>query len=129
MALANFGTTIVLISQPCKRKLRFRKNWFYDKEQLTAIKLMNTNVSIKREGQGRGLLQVTNCIQEGHLVLVSQKTEVLLIKRKKINPISFPVQKVNISPSSAVKYLGVRLDTKLNFKVHADKIAQKTATQ
>lgn len=73
------------------------------------------------------LMRVSNWIQQRRLALAPQKTEaVLLTKRRKIEPICFVVQGVNIIPSSAVKYLGVWLDTKLTFKTHIENTILKS---
>lgn len=72
------------------------------------------------------LLRVSNWMQQRRLALAPEKTEaVLLTKRRKIQPITFSIHRVNIKPCGALKYLGVWLDTKLNFKVHVNKTVQK----
>lgn len=72
------------------------------------------------------LLRVSNWIQERGLALAPEKTEaVLLTKKRKIQPINFTLQGVNIKPRSAVKYLGVWLDNKLTFNVHIEKTVEK----
>lgn len=72
------------------------------------------------------LQRVSNWMEERGLRLAPEKTEaVLLTTRRKVGPICFDVQKVQIIPSKAIKYLGVWLDMKLTFAEHTKRTVQK----
>lgn len=66
------------------------------------------------------------------MTVASHKTEaVLLTRKRKISPVQFYIQGTVIYPSNSLKYLGVWLDTKLNFADHINKTitkAEKTVT-
>lgn len=86
--------------------------------------LMNTvNLVIQR---------VVNWMEDNRLTVALYKTEaVLLTKKRKISPVNFYIQGAVIHPSKSLKYLGVWLDTKLNFSDHINKMitkAEKTLT-
>lgn len=74
-----------------------------------------------------GLLRVAKWLKEHQLELAPQKTEaVLLSKRRKISRVFFDVEGVTVEPSNAVRYLGVWLDTKLTFACHVKKTIEKS---
>lgn len=74
----------------------------------------------------RVLLRVMNWMEEMGLTLAPEKTEaVLLTTRRNVSPISFRLQHVNISLSSAIKYLGIWLDTKLTFAEQVNRVTKK----
>lgn len=80
----------------------------------------------------RGLERVANSMDNLSLELAPQKTEaVLLTKRRKLTPITFNLKGTTIALSKAVKYLGVWLDTKLSFVEHVNQTiikVEKTTT-
>lgn len=62
MALAtskNLGVGILIISEPNRNALRGRKDWFYDADLNTAIKIIDPNITIKDQGHGNGFSFVT----------------------------------------------------------------------
>ena len=62
------------------------------------------------------------------LELADHKTEtVLFTSRKKIETITFDVGQCTTTPQPNVRYLGVMLDTRLNFKAHVEYAAAKAA--
>ena len=66
-----------------------------------------------------GLLRVSNWLKGRQLKLAPEKTEaVLLTTKRKMSPVNFKVQGVNVTPCKAIKYLGVWLDTKLTYAEH-----------
>lgn len=74
----------------------------------------------------RGLLRVANSMDNLSLKLAPEKTEaVLLTRRRKLRPITFELRGNTITLSKAVKYLGVWLDTKLNFAEHVNQTVAK----
>nr|CAH7715473.1 unnamed protein product [Callosobruchus chinensis] len=71
--------------------------------------------------------EVDYWLNSRQLCLEPTKTEaVLLTPRRNISPVTFLVQGVSITPQKSLKYLGVWLDTKLNFAEHIRKTAVKT---
>lgn len=80
--------------------------------------LMNTaNIALQR---------VSNWMEGKGLQLAPEKTEAaLLTTKRKIAPICFNIQGTIVSPSRAIKYLGVWLDTKLTFSEQVEKTTQK----
>lgn len=72
------------------------------------------------------LLRVVNWMEVKKLQLAPQKTEaVLLTTKRKLSPIIFNIQGIEVRPKDAVKYLGVWLDTKLVFSEHVKKVVEK----
>lgn len=86
---------------------------------------------------GRWTVQITEAANETirkierwlarmQLELAAEKTEFLVITRKRnLRPMKVRVGRVEIRASNHLKYLGVWLDSKLNFGVHATKTAEK----
>ncbi|GHJ61430.1 hypothetical protein NOK12_39480 [Nocardioides sp. OK12] len=75
-----------------------------------------------RDTEGAQLLlnqvmrRVSSWMEDHGLSLAAQKTEIVLITRKRINTLrSFIVGDAAVKTKSAVKYLGVMLDNKLNY--------------
>ncbi|XP_033221161.1 uncharacterized protein LOC117175561 [Belonocnema kinseyi] len=58
-------------------------------------------------------------------VSTRKKEAIFLTTKRKISPISFNVQEVDIYPQKSLKHLGVWLDTKLTYKEHIDKTVEK----
>lgn len=74
----------------------------------------------------RALLKVANWMEDRGMSLAPEKTEaVLLTTRRKMQPVGFRLQNVDVPLSAAVKYLGVWLDTKLTFAEHVKRVTQK----
>lgn len=72
------------------------------------------------------LLLIARWLDGAKLQLAPEKTEaVILTTRTKVAPICFEVEGIQVKPSPAIKYLGVWIDSKLNFKAHFDKVSQK----
>lgn len=72
------------------------------------------------------LQRVSNWMETKRLQLAPEKTEaVLLTTKRKIAPIQFTLQGTSVTPSSAIKYLGVWLDTKLTFAPHVNETVKK----
>lgn len=72
------------------------------------------------------LARIARWILRRQLQLAPEKTEaVLLTTKRKIAPVQFEIQGTTVRLSSAIKYLGVWLDTKLTFNTHIDKTIQK----
>ncbi|XP_074036343.1 uncharacterized protein [Leptinotarsa decemlineata] len=70
----------------------------------------------------RALLRVSRWMKSKRLQLALQKTEaVLLTRKRKLKTIKFDVEGIIISPSKSIKYLGVWIDTKLTFTDHVNK--------
>nr|CAI5820887.1 unnamed protein product [Callosobruchus analis] len=70
--------------------------------------------------------EVDYWLNSRQLCLEPAKTEaVLLIPRRNISPVTSLVQGVSITPQKSLKYLGVRLDTNLNFAEHIRKASVK----
>lgn len=72
------------------------------------------------------LRRVTGWMSDHGLELAANKTEIVMITRKRI-PTIIPMQVVTdeIMTSPAVKYLGITLDTKLTFGQHIKRVTQK----
>lgn len=72
------------------------------------------------------LQRISRWMERRKLRLAPEKTEaVLLTKKRKINPVKFKIENVNIEPTRVIKYLGVWLDTKLSFTAHIKKTCIK----
>lgn len=64
------------------------------------------------------------------LTLALNKTEIVLLTRKHIPTIvPMMVDELAIMTKRAAKYLGVTLDTKLNYGAHLDRVCEKAATR
>lgn len=73
-----------------------------------------------------GLMMVADWMRHNLLELAPQKTEaVLLTKKRKLERISFELLGNNITPQKVIKYLGVWLDRKLAFYEHVSKAIEK----
>ncbi len=58
-----------------------------------------------------------------NLQLAGQKTEAVLItSRKKLEGITLNIDGYSITTKQSLKYLGVLIDTRLNYKTHIDKV-------
>lgn len=69
-----------------------------------------------------------NELESRGLELAPEKTEVLLVtKRRKLRPVWFTIQGIQIEPSPAIKYLGTYLDKKLNFARQVNEATQKAS--
>ncbi|XP_035737497.1 uncharacterized protein LOC118448399 [Vespa mandarinia] len=72
--------------------------------------------------------RVTSWMEDHGLSLAAQKTEIVLIRRKRINNLrSFIVGDAAVQTKPAVKYLGVMLDNKLNYGEHIIRAVDKAA--
>lgn len=71
---------------------------------------------------------VADWMKTRHLELAPQKTEaVILTRKRKMTPMQFLLNGTVIKPVPAIRYLGVWLDSKLNFGAHVNKIIEKTS--
>ena len=62
------------------------------------------------------------------LELVKQKTEAVLVTgRKKLETITLQVGQHRITSQSSIRYLGVMIDARLNFKRHVEYVASKVS--
>lgn len=72
--------------------------------------------------------KVRQWLQSANLTLAEQKTEAVLItSRKKIEYINVKVGEQTIRSKPYIKYLGVILDNKLNFKPHVEHVTKKAS--
>lgn len=72
------------------------------------------------------IVRIANWLHDNKLQLAPEKTEaVLLTTKRKISAIQFNVLGTELSPTTAIKYLGVWLDTKLTFAEHINRTVQK----
>lgn len=55
----NIGAKVVTISEPNRNLIRGRKDWTYDKALDTAVKVLDNNLIIKKQGYGPGFTYVT----------------------------------------------------------------------
>ena len=70
--------------------------------------------------------RIIKWLNEHDLELAAHKTEcVMLSGRRKHRPVTFRVGGKNISPSNNIKYLGIQLDSCLNFAEHINRVAAK----
>lgn len=72
------------------------------------------------------LQRVAKWMESRMLDLAPKKTEaVLLTTRRKIRPVEFILNGNAVRPSNAIRYLGVWLDTNLNYGPHINQVVQK----
>lgn len=72
------------------------------------------------------LLRVASWIESRQLKLAPEKTEaIVLTYKRKMGQIRFNVKNIVVTPSKAIKYLGVWLDPKLTFAEHIKKTTEK----
>ena len=69
---------------------------------------------------------ITEWLDVRRLQLAAEKTEaVLMIGRRKFDPISIRVGDVTIQPGESVKYLGVRLEKNRSYRRHVEEVAAR----
>lgn len=72
--------------------------------------------------------RVPSWMEDHGLSLAAQKTEIVLLTKRCINTLrSFTVGDATVQTKSAVKYLGVMFDSKLNYEEHIIRAADKAA--
>lgn len=72
--------------------------------------------------------EISDWISRKGMLLAPEKTEaVLLTPRRKFTPISFKIENIDVRPHTAIKYLGVWLDTKLTFSEHIKRTTEKAS--
>lgn len=78
------------------------------------------------ENANTALRDVSNWMGTRHLYLAPEKSEaVLLTRKRKMRKIQFELNGTLIEPKATAKYLGVWLDTKLSFAEHVRKLEEK----
>lgn len=80
------------------------------------------------ETTNRAIKQIRTWLSSQGLQLADHKTEAVLItSRKKLEYMTIQVGNTNISSKDAVKYLGVMIDNRLNFKSHVRHATEKAS--
>nr|AMS38371.1 hypothetical protein [Bactrocera tryoni] len=73
--------------------------------------------------------KIKDWLTETKLQLAGEKTEAVLItSRKKLETVTLNIDGYNITTQNSLRYLGVMIDTRLNFKAHVEKACSKAAT-
>lgn len=91
-----------------------------------AIVATAKNEQILTRKVNSSLSRVTRWMENRRLQTVPEKTEALIITTKrKIEPIVFNMYGSMVTPTSAIKYLGVWLDSKLKYDTHIDNVIKK----
>lgn len=91
-----------------------------------ALVVIAPNEEILMSKANTTLVRIDRWMSSRKLQLAPDKTEaVLLTTKRKVAPIQFMVHGTRVTLSPAIRYLGVWLDTKLNFGAHVEKALQK----
>lgn len=92
-----------------------------------AMTIVEKDEKILMNKANTGLQRISNWMESKLLKFAPQKTEaIILTTKRKLKPICFSIESVDIIPSKAIKYLGVWLDPKLKFTEHIIRTIQKS---
>lgn len=69
--------------------------------------------------------KIKKWLDDAGLVLAENKTEIMLMNKKRTSSLVFRIGHENIEPVTTMKYLGVTLDTKKKFKEHINRTTNK----
>lgn len=91
-----------------------------------AVVTTGRNTKKLEEVTNEALLEVAKWMERNGLKLVAQKTEAVIITKKRgyVEP-SFILNGITITPKTKLKYLGVELSKKLGFQTHLKVTAEK----
>lgn len=94
-----------------------------------AVLVSARTVELAQIQLNRVMRRVSGWMSKHHLALALEKTDIVMLTKKRI-PTTIPIAvgEEQVTAKPAVKYLGVLLDTRLNFWEHTRRAADKAAT-
>ena len=93
-----------------------------------ALVIVGRNAEMAQTALNIAMRRIRGWMNDHSLSLADQKTEIVVLTRKKIETIiPFNINHTEITSSRSIKYLGVTIDTKLTFWDHISKMTEKAA--